>query len=157
MLANLYNEKKDVIQALQTERQLLSITQDETILKRMQRRFEYFFITSQNPINRIVVYNECKELMPTGIRGVQIKERLLHDFITLDLLDKAYDLAMELTQTTAEQKQQPSALYAYLIANILKDTEKQNLAKEYLADDWKKQKLPDNTPEILKWIYRRIR
>lgn len=156
-LANLYNEKKDIMQALQTERQLLSITQDDAILKRMQRRFEHFFIANENPIKRVIIYNEFKELMPTGIRAIYIKDRIIRDLITLDLLDKAYDLAFEATLTTFGKKQQEMALYAYLIAVISSDPKKQSEAKPYLSEDWQKQPVPTDMPEILSWAYKRIK
>ena len=157
LLANLYNEKKEITQALQTERQLLSITQDDAILKRMQLRFEYFFMTNEDPIKRVVIYNDFKELMPTGIRAVHIKEQIIKDLISLDLLDKAYDLAFESAQTTFEKKQQELALYTYLIAVVLSDVQKQSEAKAYLPDDWQKQPVPTDMPEILLWTYKRIK
>ncbi|MBP5534925.1 MAG: hypothetical protein J6Y03_05440 [Alphaproteobacteria bacterium] len=155
LLANLYNEKKDITQALQTERQMLSLTRDDDVLKRMQRHFEHFVMTSQSPIQRIVIYNEFKELMPTGIKALQIKEQLIRDFITLDLLDKAYDLAFETAQTTFGRRRQKFALYAYLTAITLSDTEKQENAIQYLDADWQKQPIPSDIPEILKWSYRK--
>ena len=151
-LANLYNEKKDITQALQTERQMLSVTQDDAILKRMQNHFEYFILTNQDPIGRVLIYNEFKELMPIGVKAIRIKEQLVRDFITLDLLDKAYDLAFETAQTTFGKKQQQFALYAYLIAIVLSDEEKQSDAKQYLPEDWRKQPLPDNLPDILRFV-----
>lgn len=155
MLSALYNENQDVVHALHTERQMLSITQDDAILKRMQRHFEQFLMTNQMPIKRVALYNEFKELMPTGVKAISIKQQLVNDFIALDLLNNAYDLAMELAQTTTDKTQQQSAVYAYLIATLLENTEKQSAAQEYLSEDWKKQPLPDNLPEILKWAYKK--
>ena len=156
-LSVLYNENNDIVHALYTERQMLSVTQDDAILKQMQRHFEYYFKGDRKHIERVALYNEFKELMPTGIKAISIKQQLLDDFIALDLLDNAYDLAMELAQTTKGATQQKSAVYAYLTATLINDTAKQENALQYLNDGWKEQSFINKMPPVLLWAYKKIK
>lgn len=154
----LYNEQNDPLQALRIDRELLSITQDVAILKRMQRRYERFFIShmQQNPFKHVALYNEFKELMPVGIKGAQIKQHLIDDFIALDLLPDAYDLAMDLSDHSNAAFKQKAAVQAYLTALILNDGEKIKKAEKKLPDDWKQLSKTFSLSPLLKWKLKNI-
>ncbi len=155
LLSMLYTDTNNLPQALRTDRRLLSITDDEVILKRMQRNFERFFLTHQNPqpLHHSALYYEFKELMPIGISAAQVKQHLIDDFIQMDLLQEAYDLSMELVWTNKGQIQKEAAAQAYLLAKILSDKTKIEQAKKYLNDDWKSKINPEKLKPILKWAF----
>ena len=87
--------------------------------------------------------------MPAGKKAVQIKQHLLYDFISLDLLEEAYDMALQIISATKANEQSQTIIQAYLIAQILSDTDKINHIKELLPSDWNTDIQTQNWPKIL--------
>ena len=135
-LSTLYYETGNPAQALRTERKLLSITKDINILKRMNKAFENFFISHKNPnpFQHIALYREFKELSPSGIKALRIKQHLLYDLLSLDLLEDAYEMAMQISASTTGIIHQETALQAHLIAQLLNDSQKINESRLYLSE-----------------------
>ena len=151
-LSRFYYETENPAQALRTDRKLLSITKDIEILKRMKKEFEDFFISHQNPnpFQHIALYREFKELIPGGIKAIQIKQHLLYDLLSLDLLNDAYEVAMKIVISTTGIIHQENALQAYLIAQMLEDSEKIQESRLYLPTDWRQKIRTNNWHPILK-------
>lgn len=120
-LAALYRRQNQYTKALRTYKMLLSIAPDAQAPMEMTRLFTEGMLHNQDkpPIERIAFYYEFKELVPNNQTGDEIMHRLIHDFVSLDLLDEAYQIATLLTKHRLEgEEKQIIALEAALAALI---------------------------------------
>ena len=90
----------DVRSGLQTLRQAITIFPDQAdtkdIIAEMAAGFERFFVNGAAltvaPIISVGIFEEFRELTPSGARGDAIMNRLVDHMLTMDLLDRAADL-----------------------------------------------------------------
>ena len=122
----------------------------------MKKEFEKFFASHQNPrpFEHSALYIEFKELIPSGLKGLQIKQHFLHDLVALDLLEEAYETAIQISQTTKGYIQQETAIQAYLIANMLSDSQRINESSLYLPNNWNNFSIPESWNETLKQAFK---
>ena len=118
-LAQLYRTQNDYGQALRTYKTLLSITQDLNAPEEMTKLFSEALFQNKDvsPLERVAFFNEFKELLPNDQTGNDIMHLVVHDLISLDLLDDAYQISTALVEHRLQDKeQQVLTLEAALIA-----------------------------------------
>ncbi|MBE6450033.1 MAG: hypothetical protein E7013_05050 [Alphaproteobacteria bacterium] len=152
LLSLLYYQQKNLLEALRTDRKLLFITKDTSILKRMKKVFADFFTSHQcdTPFLHLTIYQEFQELMPLGVKAVKIKQHLLNDYLSLDLLENAYDVAVKIIQMKRSKASEEAIIQAYLIAQLLDDNKKISEIKKFLPFDWKEKTEAKKLHPILK-------
>ena len=118
-LAELYSTQNNYTKALQTYKALLTITPVSDVPDKMTTLFTKALFDNQiaSPLERIAFFNEFKELIPNDQTGNKMMHLIVHDLISLDLLDNAYQISTALAEHRLHgEEQQILALEASLIA-----------------------------------------
>lgn len=99
-LSSLYYQQKDYIQALRALKRLFALTKENKISLQMKAFFKEALTadTALSAFQRLTVFHEFKELLPSGVDGDTIVAQLVNDLIDLDLLDIAYKMSLSLSQ-----------------------------------------------------------
>ncbi len=118
-LYHLYHQNKNYINALKTYRSLFIIHPDSQKTREMINLFKEAMLNDENmpPLEKVSLFYEFKELIPSDVSGNQIMESLIDNLIDLDLLNQAFDISLSLARYRFKgQKQQDFYFKAALIA-----------------------------------------
>lgn len=118
-LAQLYSAQNNYTKALQTYKNLLTITPIPNLPETMTDLFTKALLDNQitSPLERVAFFNEFKELIPNNQIGNKITHLIVHDLISLDLLEHAYQISITLAEHRLKgEEQQILILETALIA-----------------------------------------
>ena len=100
MLVAAYQDQKNFSQVLHILKDMQvrfnGMQESERIQKLMEDIFQKLYLSKNeeilSPVKAIALYEEFKELTPSGEKGAQIVRRLADRLVSIDLLDRAADL-----------------------------------------------------------------
>ncbi len=100
MLVAAYQDQKNFSQVLHILKDMQvrfnGMQESERIQKLMEDIFQKLYLSENeeilSPVKAIALYEEFKELTPSGEKGAQIVRRLADRLVSIDLLDRAADL-----------------------------------------------------------------